>query len=107
MVEKKAEAPGDGGLRMIPAAEAVKEEVATLALEDRDGRTVVVVSEGHLVPARLEVVSAAGEPLASYVIATADAPAGAQGRMVDGTLAGHKDNDQNSMAAVMSYNNNR
>ncbi|OKJ13738.1 hypothetical protein [Kitasatospora sp. CB01950] len=45
---------------LIPADQVEPEDIATLSIEYRDGRPVVVVSDGKYVPSELPVVNSAG-----------------------------------------------
>ncbi|MFB6561692.1 hypothetical protein ACFCYH_22890 [Streptomyces sp. NPDC056400] len=45
---------------LVPASEVKPEDAATLSIEYRDGRPVVVVSDGKYVPSELPVVNGSG-----------------------------------------------
>ncbi|MCG5219241.1 hypothetical protein [Streptosporangium sp. KLBMP 9127] len=51
---------------LIPAADVTPEDIATLAIEYRDGQPVIVASGGQAIPARLKVVDASGSARALY-----------------------------------------
>ncbi|MFI1018211.1 hypothetical protein [Streptomyces sp. NPDC020965] len=51
---------------LVPASEVDPEGVATLALEYRDGRPVIVARGGKFIPAGLKVVSEDGETGVAY-----------------------------------------
>ncbi|MEV8325088.1 hypothetical protein [Kitasatospora sp. NPDC056731] len=45
---------------LIPASEVKPEDAATLSIEYRDGRPVIVVSDGKYVPSELPIVNSSG-----------------------------------------------
>ncbi|CAN3983284.1 hypothetical protein [Kitasatospora purpeofusca] len=51
---------------LVPVSQVDPEDVATLALEYRDGRPVIVASNGKFIPAGLEVVTEDGETGVAY-----------------------------------------
>ncbi|MEV7280828.1 hypothetical protein [Streptomyces sp. NPDC093111] len=53
------------GPTLIPADQVKPEDIATLSIEYRDGRPVVVVSGGKYVPAELPVVNSSGAAAAA------------------------------------------
>ncbi|MEU0634233.1 hypothetical protein [Streptomyces sp. NPDC005989] len=55
-----------GPARIQRPADATPTDLATLTLEYRSGRPVIVVSGGTVIPAGLPVVNETGNPVATY-----------------------------------------
>lgn len=59
-------APEAPDLSRIPVSEIKPENVATLTLEHRDGRPVLVLSNGTAIPADITVVDESGRHVSTY-----------------------------------------
>ncbi|MQT04831.1 hypothetical protein [Streptomyces jumonjinensis] len=70
---------------LVPVSEVDPEDVATLALEYRDGRPVIVASGGKFIPAGLKVVTGDGETGVAY-------------------RSSHTDQDKAVLTALMALN---
>ncbi|MFD9359937.1 hypothetical protein [Streptomyces sp. NPDC060031] len=71
--------PDESGIVMIPASEVKPTDKAALALENQEGRPVLTVSSGTVLPEQLAVRDTDGNLLATYVAAPVIQPRGVRG----------------------------
>ncbi|MGW3228589.1 hypothetical protein [Kitasatospora sp. NPDC001095] len=64
-------APDGTALALIPADQVKPEDIGTLSIEYRDGRPVIVVSGGTVIPGGITVADESGNAVAGYVAASA------------------------------------